>query len=284
MKKQDIIRLERTKRLNMPLAKKLKPYEIENVDKEEFLQRLMNVSDFFIDFQAQKWFIKNCKNNYQLMYAFQLLFQRAINQGHFYFLWEDFYYIVKNMDLSQMYNSFDQQIGNIDTLGIIKNKVKKIKIRCCAIPIDKKKGKIYCIEKLFIRNLPIRKIIKDYNIYIKFYPQKPENHGSWEAALTIAIYSAIYNKIFNLPSLILGGITKKGEIKSIEIPFETFINNQDPIQIFINIENNKNLQRSSFYSIVNVKNIQDITSRMKKSNDSREYKLYKDFLISSKRI
>lgn len=265
MFEEDRLRLQRTKRLAQPLRKKLKSYEIGTFSKEEFLQRLIDVSDFPIDSKAQKWFIETCKNNQELFYAFQLLFQRAINQGHLDFLWEDFHSIVKNIDFSFMNHHSNQSIGTVYTLGIIEDKVEKIKIRCCAIPVSRKKGRILCTQKLSIRNLPIKESIKDYNIYIKFYPERPENDGKWEAALMVALYSAVYNKILPSPSFILGGITKKGEITPIDISFEKFMDQEGVFEIFISNKSKKNLnlQKHFLYPMIYVEDIKEIVSMMK---------------------
>lgn len=277
------IRQERTKRLDKPILKKIDINVAEKLFNvhggQILLDHLKHLYDFEIKDNGERWLIENCRNQHELIYAFQLFLQRALNKGRCFSNLEDFKSITGNIDFTILNSSNNHLIGSAHTLGIIDGKTEKVEIRCCSVPVKKGKGTITCIKKLPINYFPLRKLVKDFNIYIKIYPNIPENLGQWEAALIIAIYSSIFNKVLPKSTLILGGITKEGWItpiatKTINMPEDKqFI-------IFINEEKkdiiSKRFVNSSHF--IYVHHIDEIILSLQEIVETSNNRAYKDFL------
>jgi hypothetical protein len=275
------IRKERTKRLESPISKKIDKDIAEKLFNEQggegLLDRLKYLSDFEIEDNGQKWLIENCKSPNELIYVFQLFLQRALNKGRSFSNLEDFKCITENVDFNILKTSNDPLIGSVYTLGMVDGKIEKINIRCCAVPVKKGKGTITCIEKLPIDYFPLIKIIKDFNIYIKIHPKKPENLGQWEAALITAIYSSVFNKAFSNNTLILGGITKKGRITPINTEIIQKLEEKQ-YTIFISDEKKHNINIDNSSHFIYVKHIDEINLSLQKIVEVAYKRIYKDFL------
>src|SRR5699024_4429295 len=119
-----------------------------------------------------------------------------LNKGRTYSTQVDSKIINKYINFSVLDDKNNDNIGRIYTLGVINGKVEEIEIRCFTTLAKVNCGKLTCNEDISINYPQLNQLIKNYNTYIKIYPQKPENIGEWELALKTAIYSSIYNKIF----------------------------------------------------------------------------------------
>lgn len=261
------LRKERSYRLDKPLHKKiegkLKKEIHSQEDKRNLLQSFMEATEFYMEEDSQVELIHRAKNFNELLYSFSILMQRALNQGRTFAVLEDVKYI------PPLLFTFDKsQIGIIYTLGIIEGEIKKIKIQCCAVPVGKRKGRIISGEMIDISPFPLGDFIKDYDIFIKFYPQKPENHGQWEAGLIVSIYSAIINKDLPPSTLILGGIDKKGKLQAVSNMnnLVKILAKENRSSIFYPRDNEKDMKNLSkdisSHSFKAIKHIEEIITRL----------------------
>ena len=277
------VRKMRTRKLNQIVSKKVDRYVakdlFDNQGAKALLECLQKLYDFELVNESKKWLIENCGSHNELIYAFQLFLQRAINKGRSRSTLSDFYCITENIDFSILYSSYNHLIGCVYTLGVLDGKVERIEIRSCAIPVKKGKGTITCIDELSIHYLPLKKLIKDFNIYIKIHPKKPEEDGQWQAALITAIYSAVYNKIMPVSCMVLGGITKKGVIIPINIEKLDILRNQE-YTILISGENKDNISINFMYSFefIYLHHIDEIISFLKEIEGVEAHRRYNDFL------
>lgn len=243
------------------------------------LNKLKNLYDFTLMQESENWMVENCKNHQQLKYAFQLFLQRAINKGRNKSNVDDFDCITKNIDFSVLHYSYNHLIGCVDTLGIINEKIEKISIRSCAIPVKRGKGVIASIQKLPIYYSPVKKLIKNFNIYIKIYPQIPKEDNQWEAALITAIYSSIFNKKLAKSSMVLGGITKQGNITPIYTERLDVLGNMKST-IFMSYDNKSHIDTRFMpsFDFIYLHHIDEIISMFREIEEMASGRKYKDFL------
>lgn len=276
------IQKKRTKALALSLRKRLQGEAMKNLSKEDLLERLMSLMDFPLDKNTQEWILGNCKNRKEMIYAFQLFLQRALNAGRNHFLIEDFNLIKENADFSLLSKPKAYPIGTSYTIGKVKGRLEKITIKCCAVPTKEGEGRMIGVKESTIKYLFDKKTVKNYNVYVEISPNKPENDNSWEAALVISVYSAIYNKILPFRSMLLGGTDEKGNILSVEEDRLEKALQEDFSYILIGDwkYKNYNLQRHRSYNMIYVHTLQEIFSKMQKLLKNTKGKEFKDILLS----
>lgn len=271
------IQVKRTKALEVPLKKKLKGERIEKLSNQQLLEKVINLTNFPLDRNVRLWILESCKGKEEIIYVFQLLFQRALNAGRDYLSMEEFNHIKKNINFSVLHQPTTHLIGTTYTIGKLEGKLQKITVKCCAVPTKERQGRIICPEELTINYLFAKKMIKNYNIYVEISPSKPKDDDGWEVALAVAIYSAIYNKVLPIGSVVLGGIDKKGNIiPSKEDRLEKAIQEKF-LYIFTGYRKYKNddLQSYKLYNMIYVHTLEEIISRTQQHTKSKEFK---DFL------
>ena len=208
------LREERARRLDKPLLEKIDvnvKKEIKNQeDKRALLKIFMQTADFYMEHKHEEWIISHSSDFDELLYIFTFLLQRALNKGRTFALAEDLKFIKLPLP-----NLWQNNIGTVTTVGQVEGKFEKVKIQCCAVPVSKGKGRIICGDKIHISYPPLQPLMKDYDIFIKCYPDKPQNSGQWEAALILSIYSALLNRIMPPFTVVIGGIDKNGKLQPV---------------------------------------------------------------------
>lgn len=269
-----LIREEREKRLKKPLVRLL-DRGMDCYDPINLIEELKRVSQFSMDREVEDWLKQQCRDGRDLVKVFQIIMQRGLNSGRTHATGEDLSYISKYINFHVIHAGPHPEVGATHTLGIIHGRLERIKIHCAAIPVGKGRGTITSVEGISIHYPPLEQRLKDFDLYLKFYPDLPENDGDWEAALILAIVSALTHRVVPV-DYVLGGVDSEGII--LPPPSKMVESLKEEERAWVGMDDQGGRARLKSSQIIPLESIQEALSLMHAPPELESQSKQRDFL------